>query len=318
MTDHSDDRSARAVDLGLVVAAVVAANVFLLAVDAPWPVVWAVGVPFLLVCPGYGVVSALFPEPAGRVGDAESRPWGTPDAVSRIGLSLVSSAVVVALVGLALAVVGVLRLAPAVLAISAVTLACVLVAVVRRRRLQPAARRSPSSDEPGSWERLAPGSTLQTAAMLFALVVLLGAVAYTGAAPSQSQSYTEFYLLSEDENGELTAANYPETFVSGEGHPLYVGLENNEHEPVEYEVVLLAQAVSDDGSVVVQQRVDRFDVQLEHGADTAVERNVAPTIVGEEIRLQVLLYRGDVPENPSADTADQSLRLWIDVIEDES
>lgn len=320
MTEHTGETSVRSWDLGLVVAGVAVTAIALLAVDAPRPVEWVLGVPFLLLFPGYGLVSALFPEPARPFGSDLDPGRGTerpPDVAVRLGLSLVSSAVVVALVALVLGIVGAIRLVPVVVAIGGVTLVGVAVAAVRRRPLARgnSSGRGPATDDASAWQRLSPGSTLQTATMVFALGVLVVAVAFTGAAPSDGEPYTEFYLQSEDDGGNLTATNYPETFVAGEGHPLHVGLENREHEPAEYEVVTLAQVVSDDGEVVIQQRVDRFDVRLQHGENVTVERQMAPTVIGEEIRLQVLLYRGGAPSDPGAESADQQLQIWTDVVE---
>ena len=173
----------------------------------------------------------------------------------------------------------------------------------------------PFGDDSRFWGRLSSGSNFQNGVAIVALLVLVGTLAVTGAAPPQGESFTEFYVLSEDGNGTLTAQEYPQTFVSGQGQTLYVGLENHEHEAMSYEVVMLAQAIGDDGSVVMQQQVDRFEVNLAQGENTTVEREVAPTLVGDQIRLQLLLYKGSAPDDPSSGTADQTLQIWIDVVE---
>lgn len=303
-------------DLGLIVALVAITNLVLFGVDAPRAVVLLFGVPFLLFLPGYALVSALFPEDTGRVHRSEpAQPWDEPDHLVRLGLSLVVSTIVVAVVGVVLSAASAIDLAPAVVAISSVTIVAVAVAAVRRLRVDPAERAMPLGDDSRVWHRIARGSNVQNAAALVALLVLVGTLAVTGAAPPQGEEYTEFYLLAENENGSLTAEEYPETFTSGEGETLYVGVENNEHQPKSYEVVMLAQAVDENGSVIIQQQVDRFDVQLAHGENMTVERDVAPTIVGDEIRLRVLLYEGGAPDNPSAGTADQTLQIWIDVVD---
>ena len=303
-------------DLGLVVALVAMTNLVLFGVDAPDPVVWLLGVPFLLVLPGYAIVSAVFPVDTGRVRRSEvAQPWHEPDHIVRIALSLVVSAVVLALVGVVLSIGSAIRLGPSVVAISAVTLFGVAIAAVRRLRADPAERAMPFGDDSRFWGRLSSGSNFQNGVAVVALLLLVATLAVTAAAPPQGDSYTEFYVLSEDGNGTLTAQEYPETFVSGEGQTLHVGLENREHEPTSYEVVMQAQAIGDDGSVVMQQQVDRFDADLAHGENTTVEREVAPTLVGDQIRLQLLLYKGSAPDDPSSGTADQTLQIWINVVE---
>lgn len=303
-------------DLGLVIALVAITNLVLFGVDAPEAVVWLLGVPFLLLLPGYAVISAMFPEDSGRIQRTEAaQPWHEPDYLVRIGLSLVTSAVVLSVVGVALSLASAISRGPVVVAVSSVTIVAVAVAAVRRLQVDPAERAMPFGDDSRVWGRLSSGSSVQTGAAVAALLVLAAMLAVTGAAPSEGEAYTEFYVLSEGEDGNLTAAEFPQEFTSGEGETLYVGLENREHEPTSYEVVMLAQAVDDDGSVVIQQQVDRFDARLAHGENETFERNVAPTLVGEEVRLQILLYKGEAPDNPSADTADQSLQIWIDVVE---
>lgn len=303
-------------DLALVVAVVVLANVAVFVGAVPQPILWLLGVPFLLVLPGYAVVSALFPEDTGRLRRSEAAdPWHEPDYLVRFGLSLVTSAVVLALVGVALSQASAIDTGPVAVAVSAVTLVGVAVAAVRRAAVDPAQRATPFGDGSRIWTRLSGGSGLQNGLAVVALLALLGTLAVTGAAPPAQEDFTEFSVLSEDENGTLTAQQFPETLVSGENETLYVGLENNEGETTDYEVVVLAQAVNENGSVIIQQRVDRFGVTLEPGENATVERTVAPTIVGDEIRLRFLLYEGDVPETPSASTADQSLQIWTDVVD---
>lgn len=303
-------------DLGLVVALVAITNLVLFGVDAPRAVVVLVGVPFLLLLPGYAVVSVLFPEDTGRLHRSEpAQPWDEPDHLVRLGLSLVVSAVVVALVGVALSAAAAIALVPVVVSVSVVTVLATVLAAIRRLRVVPAERAMPFGDGSRVWDRFGDGSTVQGGAAAVALLVLVATLAVTGAAPSQGEAYTEFYLLSENENGTLTADSFPQNFTSGEGESLYVGIENNEHEPKSYEVVMVAQAVDENGSVIIQQQVDRFEAQLAHGENITVEREVAPTIVGQEIRLRVLLYEGSAPDNPSEGTADQTLQIWIDVVE---
>lgn len=319
MSSSTRDGRGWVTDLVLLGIAVVITNVALLGPSVPEPVVWVVGIPFLLFLPGYALVSALFPEAPGDQKTHATRAVASPGWTSRFALSLLSSAVVVAVVGVALGQLSAIRLMPIVLAISAVTLVGVVVAVIRRLRLSPIQRARPFGNGfhllPGG---LFTGSKFQNATMLLALIVLVSALGFVGATPSQGEAYTESYLLSENESGDLVADGYPTTFVSGEGHSMHVGMENHEQQSVSYEVVVLAQTVRPDGAIVVQQQVDQFDVQLSDGESTTVERTFAPTIIGDGLRLQVLVYKGSAPENPGADNADQTLQLWIDVVDEQS
>lgn len=308
MTDDHTRGGGGVWDLLLAAVLVVVAGVVLVWTEISW-VLWALGVPFLLFLPGYAVVSALFPERPEPEADAAARePWTrTPGWVTRVALSVVTSGIVVALVGLGLARMWALALQPAVLAIAAVALLGLLVAFGRRMSLERTQRASPIASRgpvPSA------GSPLQNLALVVAVVVLVGSIAFVGAAPSDGEAFTEAYLLTEDADGEYVADDYPTTFVAGEGQPLYLGLENHEHGAVTYEVDVVVQEVNANGSVVAQQRLDRFDVELARGDRAVVERDVAPTITGEGLRLQ---FR--ISKSADGTGTDQTLRLWIDVVE---
>lgn len=300
-------------DLLLVAATVVISAGVLLAVDGG-PIAWLVGIPFLLLWPGYAVVSALLPEQPSEEPHAETagtaREWiGTPGWTVRFGLSLLLSVIVVAVAGLAVNWLATIRLVAVVVAITALTLAGLGVAALRRRQL-PRAARANSFGSASVGDTL--GSRRQARSLAVAVLLLVGAVAFVGAAPPQGEAYTESYLLAETADGDLTAEEYPTEFVAGEGQPLYLGLENNEHRTVEYTVVVVADTLAPDGSVAVRQEVDRFGVELGHNESTTVERQIAPTRTGEDVRLQFRVYKGDPG---AAAEPDQTTQLWIDVVD---
>jgi uncharacterized membrane protein len=300
-------------DLFVVAQLAVITAIVLLGFDAPRPVLWLLGVPFLLFLPGYAIVAALFPEePATATREAAAAPWdGNPDWTVRLALSIVLSAIVVAVAGVVIHWVAGIRLLPAVVAISGVTLAGVAVALLRRLRLPPKVRSNPFADRsPGG---LSAGSRLQNLTLAVAVLALVGSVAFVGAVPTQGEAFTETYLLAEDGDGDLVADDYPTTFVAGEGQSLHLGVENNEYRPITYEVAVVVQEVDPNGTVVAQQRLDRFAVDLDHGESTVVEREVAPTMTGEGLRMQLRIYKGTDPAG--AASPDQTLQLWIDVDE---
>ncbi|TQQ83098.1 DUF1616 domain-containing protein [Halonotius terrestris] len=301
-------------DLLLVAAAVVVSAGVLLAVDGG-PLAWLVGIPFLLFWPGYAVVSALLPEKPSERTDAApaagAREWiDSPGWLVRDGLSLLLSAIVVAVVGVAVNWLAAIRLVPVVVALTLFTLAALAVAAVRRRQLPVGARANPLSGRSSVIRSV--GSTRQARTLAVAVILLVGAVAFVGAAPPQGEAYTESYLLTESADGDLVAEDYPTTFVAGEGQPLWLGLENHEHRAVDYTVVVVAETLGPDGSVAVQQEVDRFGVELAHNESTVVERQIAPTRTGENVRLQFQVYKGDPGETAGPD---QTTQLWIDVVD---
>ncbi|TQQ80267.1 DUF1616 domain-containing protein [Halonotius roseus] len=323
MTDRGSPSGLDADLLAVAVAVVVTAGVLLAGISGP--LAWLVGIPLLLVWPGYAVVAALLPE-APTDGDAIAATPGdkrhsSPGWAVRLGFSLVLSAVVVAVTGVAVDQLAAIRLLPVVVALTVVTLAALVVAAMRRRQLPLAARAQPLSgwrsqggaDTGLRSSLLAPlWSTRQARTLAVAVLLLVGTVAFVAAAPPQEAAYTESYLLTETDSGEFVADGYPTTFVAGEGQPLALGLENNEHRPITYTVVAVAERVGPNGSVVSQQQVDSFTVALAHNESTVVERQIAPTQPGENVRLQFRVYTGE----PSASTEpDQTTQLWIEVVD---
>ena len=266
------------------------------------------GVPFLLFVPGYAIVAALFPEqPTGR--DSLGSHEGSPDWLVRAALSLLVSSLVVALVGLVLGWFLTISLGALVVAIAAITVCGVAVAGERRRRLPAGRRADPLAGR--SLTLLLGGTSLQSVTLGIAVVALLGATVFVGVTPVQGEQYSEASLLTENADGERVAEGYPSTFVAGEGHQLSLALSNHEGESVNYEVVVVAQQVDSAGDVTAEQRVDRFGTTLDHGETAVLDRQIAPTMTGEDVRLRFLVYEGATPG--SGVEPDQTLQLWIDV-----
>ena len=295
-------------DLFAVVALAALSAVALLSPLRGSPVALLLGVPFLLFVPGYAVVAALFPEQPTDRGSFNSR-GGSPDWLVRAALSLLVSALVVALVGLVLGWLLTISLLPLIAAIAAITVCGVAVAGERRRRLPAGRRADPLGGR--SLTLLPGGTSLQSVTLGIALVALLGATVFVGVTPVQGEQYSEASLLTENADGERVAEGYPSTFVAGEGHELSVALSNHEGESLAYEVVVVAQQVGSGGEVTAEQRVDRFGTTLDHGETAVLERQIAPTMTGEDVRLRFLVYEGTTPGGGVE--PDQTLQLWIDV-----
>jgi uncharacterized membrane protein len=283
------------------------------------------GVPFLLVAPGYALSAALFPEraPTDDRDRTVPRPGDGITGVERAMLSVGVSLVVVPLVGTGLTVTpwGI-RLVPILVGVSGVTLAATALAA-RRRWALPSGRRfaipydrwlaTARSDaaDPGTRTE-----ALASVALALGLLLAAGSVTYAVAAPDPGPTYTEFYLLSENETGALVAGGYPTEFEPGQSRPLVVGVDNHEGESVTYSVVVLLQRVAveeDTVQVVEQRRVARFDQFVEAGDTWRNRHAVEPPLRGSRLRLTYLLYRSDPPGDPSRQTAYRSAHLWINV-----
>lgn len=285
-----------------------------------------VGLPFVLFVPGYAFIAVLFPERGGVSDTAQSagdHDEGGIDPIERVALAFGMSIAIVPLLGLVLNFTpwGI-RLVPIMLTIGGFTIGCAVIAAVRRWEL-PAERRFSVPYQ--AWlatartELFEPDDRMDaalTVALVLSILLALGSVGFAIAAPQQGEQFSEFYLLTEDENGELVASDYPEEFAQGESQPLILGIENNEYETVEYTVVVQLERVEgegDDATVVERDELDRFETTVEHDETWQEEYSVAPTMAGEDLRLTFLLFDGEVPSNPTQENAYRELHLWIDV-----
>jgi uncharacterized membrane protein len=306
----------------LVVLCAAVAAIFLPGVRET-PIRFLLGVPLVLFVPGYVVVAALFPA---RASSTIDRRWPTDglDGIARIGLSLGLSIIIVPLLALLVNFSPLsLTLEPIVAGLAAFTLLGTFVAAARRLALPSADRfRVPYQEWFAAAQRRGTSdgsrSALAVKAFLVVSVVLaVGSVGYAVGVPQQGEQFTEFYLLSENESGEFVAENFTGNLSVGERQPVTVGVTNYEHEPMSYSVVAQLQRVNSTGEgITVQQRESLGQLQtgeIAAGEQWRSELALEPSMTGDEQRLLFLLYRGDPPANPTADTAYQRMHLWVNV-----
>lgn len=299
-------------DLGLVVVLVVAATLALLVAGVPWPVEWLFGLPLVLLLPGYAAVAALFPERP----EASASGAGPPGWPARFGLSLVGSAFVVAVVGVLFARQGLvqLTLAPAVLSLSAVTVLAVGIAILRRNPLPEDRRADPvAGTSLGSIGGALGTSGVQSLVLVVSVVVLLSTLAFAGTSPAEDP-YSEVYLT-DDAGVDIGPADGTQTMVAGADNTVSVAVANHEGEPSDYRAVVRLQRV-DDGAVVATERLDDFRLSLAAGETGVSERTLEPTMTGERLRMQVLVYQGGTDAEVDTESADLVLRLWVDVTDE--
>ncbi|MDS0278500.1 DUF1616 domain-containing protein [Halomicroarcula sp. S1AR25-4] len=278
-----------------------------------------------LFVPGYALLAALFPGSgtddertvSATVGSGELSGNGV-DGFERVVLAVGASIALVSLTGVALNVTpwG-LRLIPVLAALTLVTLPSVLVAAVRRRRLSPDVRYEPEivATVHSSLRAVTNPNDrvdgLLTVVLLLSVCLAVGTVAYTTSTPTDRAEFSELYLLTETEDGELVAGGYPETLQTGSQQPIVVGIGNYEDDPTNYTVVAELQRVRPDGnrSVVTERQVlDRFSRRVAASESEQFRRTLAaPRVRGERLRVQFRLYRGD------AQSPYQTARLWVSV-----
>lgn len=322
-------------DLLVVLGASALAAVGILVFDfTATPVRLALALPLVLLLPGYALVSALFPE-----GETEDGPgYG---ALERIVLSVGLSLVIVPIAAyLANFTPYGIRLTPLVVAIVGWTVVLAVLGLLRRARLAPEDRyrlRWPAStttlpslftlQQRGLEDRRSPfepetgRQLLLNVALVVSVVVLVAGAAYMAvAAPSlpDTEPHTEYYLVAENDTGNLTTDALPTELSSGSSEPITVGIENHEGETQSYTTVVLQQEVTltDNGTTVEsvdsEEELDRFETTVENGDTERVGYELGPTASGE-VHVWFLLYQGDVPDDPSPENAESATRLSVTV-----
>jgi uncharacterized membrane protein len=148
--------------------------------------------------------------------------------------------------------------------------------------------------------------------------ILLAASGVAYSVTVSDDGFTEFYLLNRTSDGELTAEKYPTEFDVGDSRSLVVGVRNNEEESVTYTVVPQIQRVDAQGGkreVLERDELDQFSFTAGPNQKVLLNHTVTPMIIGTELRLTYLLYRGSTPAEPTADNAYREVHLMINVSE---
>lgn len=275
---------------------------------------------FVFFLPGYAITTVLFP----GSGDAAVHPDNHTEvnAVERLVLSVGLSIAVVPLAGLFWNFtpwgIGLMQVIGSV---AGITIVAAAVASYRRWQVPPMQRFEPSLS--ASIERVlrvhrtSPrrGRLLNIAIALL-LVSSAAGIAVGITFPGEGERYTEFYLLSENpETGNLTASGYPTEFDLGDQKPIVIGVENNEHRTVNYTVVIRLQQLNRGSATIVSRssELDRFGLVLAEGETFQQRRSLDPNMVGQDLRLVFLIYKGSPPAEPSVQNAYRHAHLWIDV-----
>ncbi|WP_049972787.1 DUF1616 domain-containing protein [Haladaptatus cibarius] len=276
----------------------------------------------VFVLPGYALVAAVFPLRTGSNESDNAEAKHGIDGLERVVLSISISIAVVVFVGIALHLTDTgIRPAPITLTTGGIAIVGSVAAAIRRKRVSDDRCVDPSF---GDWVSAARAELFDTetrtdmilnVGLVVVLLFSVVSIGYAVGAPKQGDSYTKFYLLTENESGTLTASDYPTNFSRGESKPIHVGVKNVEHHPVSYTIVTQLQRVSGGNASTVTERDELWRAQrpLDSSQTWRTERSIDPTMTGERLRLVFLLYKGSVPQSPTVSNADEETHLWISV-----
>jgi uncharacterized membrane protein len=313
-------------DLALVAsAAVVSLGVWWFTGGEPTIPRILLGLPFVLLFPGYALTGAMFPR--NRHSDYEAGKW-TPESVRPVERLVLS-------VGLSITVVPLLLLflnftpwgitAESTMGtIGLFVVGSTLIATARQAQL-------PLSDRThipfGALRQIATrkdsGSKLAHMVIVALLVLSIGVAGGALTTVERGDAVTEFYLLSEDDaTGELVAADYPEQIGPETNETIHVGVTNQEQGPREYTVVVeLHRIGSVDGnrSVMSRSELSRYRLRLQSGESNVTEHPLSADLPADSdtLRLTFLLYPGEIGDSPAIPAADRQTHIWVEIAPDD-
>ena len=288
------------------------------------------GLLLLFVLPGYAGIAALFPRSDPIVSRASrsvtgffSKRDGPVDedrTIVRLALSLAGSVTVSSLLGILLGLTVGLTTATVAVGLTAFTVVCSAVALVRRHRVPERERYTPFDRG-----RLA-GATRSFGGVYFgrvlrivvvaSLLLSLVSAAYAVSVPRQGETPTELYLLTENESGNLTASGYPDTLSTRGQETLHVGVTSHEPDRTEFGVLVTLDRVSTEGNrsrVTDRTPVAQYSMTLAPGETWQREYRFTPLENGSNFRLTHSLYRGEIPENATSDDAYRVTYIYVSV-----
>ncbi|OGO23658.1 MAG: hypothetical protein A2144_01505 [Chloroflexi bacterium RBG_16_50_9] len=242
-------------------------------------------IPFLLFFPGYAMLVAVFP------GKTEI------GGVERVTLSVVLSAIIVALTGLILnfSPWGI-RLAPVLNSIVLIVFITSMIAWFRQRKLTKDERIDINFYRPRpNWANLVKMKVF-TLVLVTAIIGALGILVYFAVTPPAGETFTEFYILGQ----QGKSGDYPDHLKAGEEGRVRVGIKNHEKTNVNYSIKILA---GNNLSAVIGP-VSLLDEQT-----WEEEVGFLFTVAGEDQKVGFLLFKEGQVEPY------KELHLWVDVTE---
>lgn len=267
-----------------------------------------IGLPFVLLVPGYALVSAVFP----RAGELSPRSAPETSWLARLGVSVAGSGIAVTVVAgvLEFTIWGFGRTA-VVVGLSVFSAAATAIAWYRRRRV-------PTVDQAGigfdSVRSSARAAVLGRSAVSVALTVLVilaaaGAIGVVADESTSDGSVVELYVLGQSESGELAAGAYPSNVTVGEPITAGIGVGASES-AFDGHVVARLERVTVEGDTVTvgeSRQLGRIDFRVSAGERTVRRHVVQPSMAGERLRMTYRLYR------TGSDTPLRQVHIWIAV-----
>ena len=244
------------------------------------------GLPFVLFFPGYTLIAALFPAREDL------------DGIERVALSFGLSIAVVPLLGLVLNYTpwGI-RLYPILLTLLAFTGVMSVLAIYRRKKVDPGKRFVISINvQTTKWGELSRLDKILTVALVGAIIFAVGSLYYVATTPKVGEKFTEFYILGPGGKAE----GYPRDMKVNEEKEVIMGIVNHEYRPVSYTAEVRMNGY-------VMKRLGPYE--LNHEGKWEGPAGFSAFQPHENLKVEFLLFK-DGESEPY-----RSLHLWVNIHE---
>ena len=248
--------------------------------------------PLLLFLPGYALIAAMFPRRNELSG------------IERFTLSIGLSIAIMVFDGFAISVTAWrFRPAPIVYSLSIITLALVLITVIRRMRIPKReqfyidlAVIARFIDAINTREKPTEIERALTIALVGSILIASGMLIYAKISYKEER-FTAFYILGEGGKAE----GYPKEVYLLEPSSVIVGIENYEHAPANYTLEIKLGGYS-----LLKKRIP----ELAHGSKWESRVFFTPRHLGKHQKLEFLLYKDGLKG------VYRSVHLWVDSLID--
>lgn len=234
---------------------------------------YIIGLPFMLLCPGYALIYVLFP--------GKDRFYGSEKLFLSFGLSLA----VVPLICLILNFTSGLTLNFALYSLTGFVIVFSIIAFIRQFGL-------PDNEKDCliisfSWFR---GKSIAEIFLFFVIALVacgtISVLVYVIAVPKTGSAYTEFYIL----NSQGIANDYPSDIKTGDTESVIPVVINHENRQVEYRIeILIDNDPNDDIEPLILNIIDEINLDNEERYETPA--SFTPQTTGDEQKLYFVLYK---------------------------
>lgn len=231
------------------------------------------GLPFVLLFPGYALISVLFPEKE-RLGGVE-----------RLALSLGLSLAIIPIMGLIMNYTFGVNINSALYSLAGFVLLFSIIGIIRQRGLTDAEKHSFTI----SFEWFGRQSILERILSVILVLVAcgtIGVLVYTMAVPKTGSEYSELYIL----NSQGNTDNYPSDIQIGDTESVIVVIINHENRTADYRIeIQIDNDPNDDIEPITLDTID--NITLENEEKYEAPASFTPQITGDGQKVYFILFK---------------------------